>query len=289
MLVVVLGAGKVQSPIDGLLPPPQKRQRLAKPLAPRKEGQMTRRNPDSWTVVRLPERDLAELVLELAAPLLERLGPPSAVDEARAAVALAVSFWNANVLASNRWAYPRVKELNALRKRMRGRAASREDAATFDLLTERWQAHCLDPRLVEDWTYEPDGAGVPRLVCTMGLPEGVRAEVPPPAEKRVAIGGKHLDEVQIPLGGNTSLTFPVDRHRGVVGQDGTATVYAMMPSALKLFAEGRLPRVAGDAVEVVIGGRSLGPMVLTEVRCGGATGLHDVAILVFRRASEVRT
>ena len=34
---------------------------------------------------------------------------------------------------------------------------------------------------------------------------------------------------------------PVERHRGVVGDDGTATVYTMMPSALQLFAEGRLP------------------------------------------------
>jgi hypothetical protein len=48
----------------------------------------------------LPERDLAELVLEFAAPLLERLGPAPAVDNARAAFALAVTFWNANVLAS---------------------------------------------------------------------------------------------------------------------------------------------------------------------------------------------
>jgi hypothetical protein len=244
---------------------------------------MTRRDPYSWTVVRLPERDLAELVLDLAAPLLERLGPAPAVDDARAALALAVSFWNANVLASKLWGSPRVKELNALKKRMRGRAASREDAATFDLLAERWREHWLDPRLVESWTYEPDGARVFRLVCTMGLPEGVRAEVPPPAEKRVAIGGKYLDEVQISQGGNTSLSFPVDRHRGVVGEDGTATVYAMMPSALKLFAEGRLPRVAGDAVEVAIGGRKLGPMVLTEVRCGGENYRHDIAVLVFRR------
>jgi hypothetical protein len=139
---------------------------------------MTRRDPYSWTVVRLPERDLAELVLELAAPLLERLGPAPAVDDARAAVALAVTFWNANVLASKRWEHPQVKELKALEKRMRGRAASREDAAVFELLTERWREHWLEPRLVESWTYEPDAAGVRRLVCTMSLPEGVRAEVP---------------------------------------------------------------------------------------------------------------
>ena len=163
---------------------------------------------------------------------------------------MAVTFWNASVLASKLWGSPRVKELNALKKRMRGRAASREDAASFDLLTERWREHWLDPRLVVSWTYEPDASGVPRLVCTMGLPEGVRAEAPPPAEKRVAIGGKFLDEVQISQGGNMSLSFPVDRHRGVIGEDGTVTVYAMMPAALKLFAEGRLPRVAGDAVEV---------------------------------------
>jgi hypothetical protein len=118
---------------------------------------------------------------------------------------------------------------------------------------------------------------VPRLVCTMGLPDGVRAEIPPPAEKRVAIAGKFLDEVRIAQGGNTLLSFPVDRHRGVIDDDGAATVYAMMPSALQLFAEGSLPRVGGDPVEVFIGGRKLGPMVLTEVRCGGENYRHDIA------------
>jgi hypothetical protein len=246
---------------------------------------MTRRTPNSWTVVPLPERDLSEVVFELVTPLLDRLGSAPAVDDARAAVALAVTFWNASVLASKQWEHPRVKELNALKKSMRGRAASREDAATFDLLAERWREHWLDPRLVESWTYEPDAAGVPRLVCTMGLPEGVRAEAPPPAEKRVAIGGRFLDEVHISLGGNTSLSFPVDRHRGAVGDDGTATVHAMMPSALKLFAEGRLPRIGGEPVEVIVGGRKLGRMVLTEVRCGGENYRYDVAVLVFRPAA----
>jgi hypothetical protein len=245
---------------------------------------MTRRDPYSWTVVRLPERDLAEIVLELAAPLLERLGPARVTDDARATVALVVTFWNASVLASKRWEYPRVKELNELKKRMRGRHASRDDAATFDLLTARWREHWLDPRLVESWTYEADAAGVQHLACTVVLPDGVQAEVPPPAEKRVAIGGRFLDEARISQGGHTSLGFPVDRHRGVVGEDGTATVYAMMPSALQLFAEGRLPRVGGPPVEVAIGGRKLESMVLTEVRCGGENYRHDVAVLVFRPA-----
>lgn len=122
----------------------------------------------------LARGDLAELLLELAAPLLERLGPEPGINEARAAVALAVTFWNASVLASKHWEYPRIKELNELKKRMRGRQTSRDDAATFDLLTERWRAHWLDPRLVESWTYEADAAGLPRLLCTMVLPDVAR-------------------------------------------------------------------------------------------------------------------
>lgn len=116
----------------------------------------------------------------------------------------------------------------------------------------------------------------------MALPDGVEAEVPPPSEKRVAIAGKFLDEVQIRQSANSYLSFPVHRHRGAVGTDGTATVYAMMPSALQLFAEGRLSRVGGEPVEVVVGGRNLGPMVLTEVRCGGENYRDDIAVLVFR-------
>lgn len=85
--------------------------------------------------------------------------------------------------------------------------------------------------------------------------------------------------------GNQSDPFPVDRHRGVVGEDGSATVYAMMPSVLALFAEGCLPRVGGAPVEVTIAGRTLGPMVLTEVLCGGKDYRYDVAVLVFRPAT----
>ena len=68
-----------------------------------------RRDPNSWTVVRLPERDLADVILELAAPLLERLGPAPSIEDARGALALAVTFWNASVHASKLWEHPRSK------------------------------------------------------------------------------------------------------------------------------------------------------------------------------------
>jgi hypothetical protein len=38
-----------------------------------------------------------------------------------------------------------------------------------------------------------------------------------------------------------------------------------------------------------IGGRKLGPMVPTEVCCGGKSYRHDIAVLVFRTATEAST
>ncbi len=247
-----------------------------------------RRDPHSWITVRLSERDLAEVVLEVAAPLIDGLGPAPSIEEARGAIELAIAFWNASVRASKLWGRPRVKALNDLRRRMRGRRDSPGDDTTFERLTERWRDHWTDPRLVESWTYEADAAGVPRLVCATALPEGVKAEVPPPVEKRISIGGRFLDEVRIPLRGNARLAFPVERHHGVIGDDGTVTVHAMMPSVLQLFAEGLLPRVGSEPVEVVVGGRALGPLVLAELRCGEESSRHDVAILVFRPISASR-
>jgi hypothetical protein len=55
-----------------------------------------------------------------------------------------------------------------------------------------------------------------------------------------------------------------------------------MPTALQLLAEGRLPRIGGEPVEIVVGGRRMGSMVLSEVRCGGEYGRHDMAVLLFR-------
>jgi len=235
----------------------------------------------------LPERDLAELVLELAAPLLADLGASPPIDAARRTLDLVITFWNANVLASKLWERPRLKDLNELKKRMRGRNASREDAITFDLLASRWRKHAAEPRLVESWVYEPDESGTPRLTCTMRLPEGVKEWRPPPLESRIAIGGRWLDDVRIALGANQLLSFPVSRHRGEVGPDGTATIYAPMPAALQLFAEGVLPRLrSNDAVEVMVHGRQLGPMVLAEMHCSSSSPhYNDLAVLVFKPRS----
>jgi hypothetical protein len=65
-----------------------------------------RRDPHTRTMVRLSERDLAESVLHLAAPLLERLGASPSVEDARQALGLGIKLWNAHVAASTSGAIP---------------------------------------------------------------------------------------------------------------------------------------------------------------------------------------
>ena len=238
------------------------------------------RDPYTRRVVRLPERDLAESILELASPLLAPLGSRPPLDEARQAISRTIDLWNAHVIASKFWGNPRPKPLADLQRAMSG------DAGVFDLLAGRWRADfAFDPRLVGAWSYEADERGAHPLICETTLPDGVEAEVPPPAEKRISIGGRFLDEVRIRQTATSYVGFPVTVHHGVVGDDGTATVNAKMPSVVQLFAEGRLPPVGGPPVEVTVGVAKLGPMVLSEVRCAGQHGWNDVAVLIFRPAS----
>jgi hypothetical protein len=233
-------------------------------------------------VVRLPERDLAESILHLAAPLLEPLGPTLPPDQVRHAIEIAINLWNAHVAASHVWGTPRPKALSELRKSMCGKQAPPGLADKFELLSARWRKEfTFDPRLVGAWSFEVTEDGR-QLVCETTLPEGVEAEVPPPAEKRTAIGGKFLDEVRIRQNSTSYLCFPVNNHHGAVGSDGVATIHARMPAVVQLFAEGRLTQVGGAPVDVMIGIRRLGRMVLSEVSCAGNGGYHDLAVLVFR-------
>jgi len=246
--------------------------------------QRKRRDPCTRSVVRLPERDLSESISHLAEPLLEPLGPRPAPDEIRRAIGLAVNLWNAQVTASQLWGDPRPKPLADLRKAMRGNQV----AATFEQLSARWRNEfAFDPRLVREWSFDATDDGRHQLVCEMALPAGIEAHVPPPAEKRIAIGGKFLDEVSIRLSATTYLSFPIESHRGNVGTDGVVTIHAKMPTVVQLFAEGRLTRVGGAPVDVMVGGKELGSMVLSDVGCAGQLGYNDIAVLVFRRATPV--
>ncbi len=241
-----------------------------------------KRDPYSRTVVYLPEQTLSESILDFAAPLLDRLGPTPSPDEARRGLDLAISIWNFQVMAGPIWGKP--KPLADARKSMAGKQAPPVLADTFELLSVRWRTKfALDPRFVGSWSFEPTDAGRCELVCEATLPEGVEAYVPPPAEKRLAIGGQFLDEVSIRRSATSFLSFPVERHRGVVADDGVVTIHTMMPTIVELFAEGVLKPIGAAPVDIAVGGKQLGPMVLSELRCEGERGRDDGVVLVFRR------
>lgn len=250
-----------------------------------------RRDPYTRHVVRIPEEALDERVLDLATPLLERLGTEPEPDAVRSAIELAITFWNAKAKASRFWGDPRPKQHNDLTRKMTGKKASAEDAEAFELLSERWRDKeiAFDPRLVGDWSLEVGDNGAPRLSCEMELPDGVEAHVPPPIEKRVAIGGKFLDETQIRTTATTYLSFPVEAHRGVVGDDGTVTVRTKMPTAVALLAQGLLPPIGGAAVGLMVQGKTLDAMVLSEIACDANGGHNDIAVLVFKPVSPSAT
>ena len=142
-----------------------------------------RRDPSSWTTVRLPDRALAASILHVAAPLLDRLGPAPTPDDTRRTIALAINVWNAHVAGSPLWNAPDPRPLAALL-----RAGARRDAPpglgdAVALLSARFLAEFrFDPRLVGAWSLAATETGRPDLVCETALPDGVRAEVPPPLE-----------------------------------------------------------------------------------------------------------
>ena len=112
-----------------------------------------------------------------------------------------------------------------------------------------------------------------------------------PAETRIAIGGRYLDEVRIRLAkpdGYTSislLSFPASRHRAQADKD-CVTVFAQAPTLVQLYADGVLPPIGGRPVPIEVGGVDLGRWTLASVESGGMTGVDDIIVLHFRRASE---
>jgi hypothetical protein len=214
------------------------------------------------------------------APVLESLGAAPAREDVKAAFALAVAVWNAEVAASRLWGDVNPEARDALRASVR---ESPQRAAAFDLLSARWRKdHWTEARLVGACSLDVDPDGTPRFTCRTEYPEGVFPETKPPIEKRIAIGGRFLDEVLFRSSDTTGFSYPVENHRGVVGDDGRVTIVTKAGTALQLFADGAL-RAVGSAVEVSVGGRALGPMTLVSVRGSGGLG-DDAVTLVFGAA-----
>ncbi len=218
---------------------------------------------------------------------MARLGTRPDPEAVRHVIELVITFWNAKAKASALWNTPRPKALNDLTRKMTGKKASPGDVEAFELLSARWleKENRYDPRMVGAWSLDAGDDGTPRLHCEMELPAGIETALPPPIEKRVAIGGRFLDETTIRLGGTSRgamlLSYPVECHRATVSDDGTVTVHATMPTAVALFDEGVLPPMGGASVELTVLGRKFDAMVLSALGCRSGHGDRDTAILVF--------
>ncbi len=251
-----------------------------------------RRAPHSWTTVRLPDRPLHERVLEVAAPLLDHLGPQPSPEETRKALELAVEFWNAKVRASKLWERPNTKPWRDLQRAASSKKARPEDSEAFAVLVQRWDALdlVLEPRLVAQWSFDTGPDGSVRLSCEMALPDRVQAMVMPPEEKRIAINGKYLDEVSIRSTQSVSSgvvyrSHPFESHHAAVDRDGHVAIHTPMATAAALLAAGTLPPVGGRPVDLLVGGKSLEGMEFRELRIS-ASGLSDAqAALLFEPSS----
>jgi hypothetical protein len=240
-----------------------------------------RGEPSSWTSFRKPERELGDVVLEYAAPLLEPLGPQATEEDLHRAMELAVEVWNATLLASKILSYPKPKDFNALKKRMEGKQASKQDAEIFEVLRAR-RSRCIgDLRLVKTWQLDKGATGDLRLQCTVELPYAVEMELPPAAEKRISVSGRFLDEVRIATTTTSFVQYRLEHHHFRLHEDGDITIVSPMATVLQLFAEGVLLRLQGEPVAIAVGGRKPQLMVLATIRQGegrlGATG-----VLTFR-------
>ena len=223
-----------------------------------------RRDPYSRLVVKVPERSLATAIRDLAAPLLEALGPTPDESEVQRTFDLTVTVWNALVRAGPYWQRP--GELNALRRKARARDGDPALRRALAEIEPLFRAHPeFDPRVVRSWFFVKNTSGAPEFVCDPELPPRAEVWTPPPAEKRVAIGGRYLDEVRVRITATSYRAFTVADHSGAVAPDGVATIRTPLATALGLFAEGALRPVGGDPVTVRVGTRDLGHMVLRDV------------------------
>lgn len=103
----------------------------------------------------------------------------------------------------------------------------------------------------------------------------------------IAIEGRYLDEVQIRQAKRYAAncvgyrSFPAHRHSAHVEGD-VVMVSAQAPTVVVLLAGGVLPPVAGRAVKIQIGGRTLGPLHLEAIESGETDSVGEVIVLRFR-------
>jgi hypothetical protein len=111
---------------------------------------------------------ISDTIVDFAAPLLRQLEDPPNVDALKKAFDLAISVWNAHVMACAQWGRP---EQLAELARLVSISASPSMSSAFALLSsQRKQRFSCDVRLVSDWEVVIDELGQARFDCTAQCP-----------------------------------------------------------------------------------------------------------------------
>jgi len=111
---------------------------------------------------------IADTILDFARVLLCQLPDPPVLTALQQTLELAISVWNAHVLALPAWGKPeRLAELSHLI----ALSASPSMRAAFEALSsERLTRFAEDPRVVFEWQVTADESGRTRLDCSARLP-----------------------------------------------------------------------------------------------------------------------
>jgi hypothetical protein len=113
-------------------------------------------------------RSIADTIVEFAAPLLRELAEPPNLDALKQALELAISVWNAHVMASPAWGRP--EQLDELSRLVSISASPAMVNAVSTLSALRQEQFAADVRVVRDWEVMLDEGGLARFDCTAQAP-----------------------------------------------------------------------------------------------------------------------
>lgn len=111
---------------------------------------------------------IADTILDFASVVLRQIVEPSGIDTLRQTIELAVSVWNAHVLALPEWGQPEhLMELS----RLISLSSSPQMLAVFEQLSDVKRARfAADLRVVCDWQVTADELGRTRFDCSARKP-----------------------------------------------------------------------------------------------------------------------
>jgi len=117
----------------------------------------------------IPQRKISETIIDFGQPVLHDLRADTPIEIVRASFTIAISVWNAHVMAMPVWNAPQaLAQLQAILKMPT--VAPEMVQAYHDLTERRHSLFASDPRSVGQWSVSPDETGNVKLSCDAHVP-----------------------------------------------------------------------------------------------------------------------